>query len=166
MRQQGQKWRIQKVVERFASMYAQNYIIICGSNLPVWKIVMFYHCIWYTGIYFVPFLYQFAFTTFWNCLLRPSEISHCYPEYVLGWHNFGSIIHVGKRDWAITERKEQMCAWGTTVALFAPSWKISCLFVCGQNHVCSVFSSVLARPLSCLHISSTNFWRCVICWML
>ena len=37
------------------------------------------------------------------------------------------------------------------------------LSVCGQNHVCSVSSTILAGSISCLHILSSNFRRCVAC---
>ena len=37
------------------------------------------------------------------------------------------------------------------------------LSVCGQNPVCSVSSTILARPISYLHTLSSNFRRCVVC---
>ena len=36
-------------------------------------------------------------------------------------------------------------------------------FVCGQNRVRSVSSTILVRSISYLHISSSNFRRCVAC---
>ena len=36
--------------------------------------------------------------------------------------------------------------------------------VCGQNRVRSVSSTILARSISCLHILSCNFRRCVTCF--
>ena len=41
-----------------------------------------------------------------------------------------------------------------------------CVSVCGQNHVCSVSSTILARSILYLHILSTNFRRCVALWVL
>ena len=38
-----------------------------------------------------------------------------------------------------------------------------CPSVCGQNHVCSVSSTILAGSISYLHILSNNFKRCVAC---
>ena len=35
--------------------------------------------------------------------------------------------------------------------------------VCGQNHVCSVSSTILVGSISYLHILSSNFRRCVAC---
>ena len=37
------------------------------------------------------------------------------------------------------------------------------LSICGQNHVCSVASTIPARSISYLHILSNNFRRCVAC---
>ena len=37
------------------------------------------------------------------------------------------------------------------------------LSVCGQNHVCSVSSKIVARSISYLHILSSNLRRCVAC---
>ena len=37
------------------------------------------------------------------------------------------------------------------------------LSVCGQNHVCSVSSTILIGSISYLHILSSNFRRCVVC---
>ena len=37
------------------------------------------------------------------------------------------------------------------------------LSVCGQNRVCSVSSRILIGSISYLHISSSNFRRCVAC---
>ena len=36
------------------------------------------------------------------------------------------------------------------------------LFVCGQNRIRSVISTILAAPFSYLHIISNNLWRCVV----
>ena len=38
-----------------------------------------------------------------------------------------------------------------------------CPSVCGQNHVCSVSSTILVGSISYLHILSSNFRRCVMC---
>ena len=37
------------------------------------------------------------------------------------------------------------------------------LSVCGQNHICSVSSTILIGSVSYLHILSSNFRRCVSC---
>ena len=37
-----------------------------------------------------------------------------------------------------------------------------CLSICGQNHICSVSSTILAGSMLYLHILSSNFRRCVV----
>ena len=47
---------------------------------------------------------------------------------------------------------------------FTSSVRLSvCRSVCGQNHIRSVSSTIIAGSISYLHIFSSNFSRCVVC---
>ena len=49
--------------------------------------------------------------------------------------------------------------------LVSPCPQSGCPSICGRNRVCSVSSTILAESIAFLHVLSTNFKRCVSCWI-
>ena len=87
----------------------------------------------------------------WTIHMIPSSVN-CIRVEILAVSGVCGVLFYPKLQWSWR-------GWGYTGFTLSV-----CLSVCGQNRVRSVFSTILARPISYFHILSTNFRRCVACW--
>ena len=81
---------------------------------------------------------------------------HTFRVHKYHWENC-MIIPLVQKSWRVV-------FWFPLVLSVCPSVRPSVRpSVCGQNRVCSVSSTILAKSISYLHILSSNFRRCVVC---
>ena len=80
-----------------------------------------------------------------------SQIYHGYEEL-----STDTNYPIWRRQERRSKHAVQLASW----QLRSNSLKMS---ICGQNHVCSASSTILARSISYLHTLLNNFRRCVMC---